>query len=96
MHELALEKELSQDGRFPTPGPTMRVLIGLLVIASALGWPTFNDLIPNGDKVPNPCNPSLIWNGVGHLGPYGSGPRNQFGHDFIKAGKVGKYPHEAI
>lgn len=65
-------------------------LIGFLLIPVARGWPTYNDLIPNGDKVPNPCNPSLIWNGVGHLGPYGSGPRNQFGHDFIKANKVGE------
>lgn len=65
-------------------------LIGFFLISVARGWPTYNDLIPNGDKVPNPCNPSLIWNGVGHLGPYGSGPRNQFGHDFIKANKVGE------
>lgn len=65
-------------------------LIGFFLIPVARGWPTYNDLIPNGDKVPNPCNPSLIWNGVGHLGPYGSGPRNQFGHDFIKANKVGE------
>lgn len=63
-------------------------LIGFFLIPVARGWPTYNDLIPNGDKVPNPCNPSLIWNGVGHLGPYGSGPRNQFGHDFIKANKI--------
>lgn len=68
----------------------MLSLIGFLLIPVARGWPTYNDLIPNGDKVPNPCNPSLIWNGVGHLGPYGSGPRNQFGHDFIKANKVGE------
>lgn len=65
-------------------------LIGFLLIPVARGWPTYNNLIPNGDKVPNPCNPSLIWNGVGHLGPYGSGPRNQFGHDFINANKVGE------
>lgn len=65
-------------------------VIGFFLIPVARGWPTYNDLIPNGDKVPNPCNPSLIWNGVGHLGPYGSGPRNQFGHDFIKANKVGE------
>ncbi|XP_062594442.1 MOXD1 homolog 1-like [Saccostrea cucullata] len=63
------------------------VLLSLHLLTDIWGWPSFNDYIPNGDKVPNPCNPSLIWYGVGHLGAHGSGPRNQFGKDFLKANK---------
>ncbi|OWF51919.1 uncharacterized protein LOC110448415 [Mizuhopecten yessoensis] len=43
--------------------------------------------IPNGFNIPNPCVPKGIWNGVGHYGPEGQGPQNQFGKDFAAAGK---------
>ncbi|XP_033751340.1 temptin-like [Pecten maximus] len=43
--------------------------------------------IPNGFNIPNPCEPTGIWNGVGHYGPEGQGPTNQFGKDFLAAGK---------
>ncbi|XP_060070311.1 DBH-like monooxygenase protein 1 [Ylistrum balloti] len=43
--------------------------------------------IPNGFNVPNPCDPTGIWNGVGHNGPEGQGNQNQFGKDFLAAGR---------
>lgn len=53
--------------------------LGLVVAVSILAFgaqrsaafPTFQTLIPNGNSVPNPCAPSQIWPGVGHLDPAG-------------------------
>lgn len=67
----------------------MRVLIGLLCIASVWGYPQFQNEIPNGDSVPHPCKANYVWRGVGHLNPLGGGDRNPFGLDFKAAGTVG-------
>lgn len=52
------------------------------------GYGIFRNSIPNGYKVPHPCNPSTIWNGVGHKAQGGGGERNPFGLDFYNQGKV--------
>ncbi|PAA63461.1 hypothetical protein BOX15_Mlig021890g1 [Macrostomum lignano] len=46
----------------------------------------FQSRIPNGDRVPNPCQPGAIWAGVGHQSPAGANARNPFGLDFKAAG----------
>ncbi|KAL4218745.1 DBH-like monooxygenase protein 1 [Mactra antiquata] len=64
------------------------LIVGLISVSQhCYGYETFQNLIPNGDKVPHPCGNNQIWDGVGHLNPAGSGARNQFGLDFINAGK---------
>lgn len=65
-------------------------LCGLtIVINIAVGFPRFQDVIPNGDKLPHPCKPNYIWHGVGHRADRGEGPLNDFGKDFLRLGKVG-------
>ena len=49
---------------------------------------SYQNEIPNGKAVPNPCDRTTIWAGVGHSSKSGGGPRNQFGLDFAAAGKV--------
>lgn len=49
---------------------------------------SFRDKIPNGHRVPHPCNPSTIWSGVGHKAQGGGGERNPFGLDFYSQGKT--------
>jgi hypothetical protein len=56
------------------------VVLGLLTTAD--GYPTYRNYIPNGCNVPNPCNTSQVWCGVGHESKYGGGTRNPFGRDF--------------
>ena len=57
-------------------------------------YPGFQNAIPNGNRVPNPCSDPEsgdIWQGVGHVNPAGGGrgePRNPFGKDFEDNGKV--------
>jgi len=65
----------------------MRANLLLIVLLAALclkvdAYPTYRAKIPNGYNVPNPCNLSTIWPGVGHKNVYGSGERNLFGLDF--------------
>ncbi|KAK7114204.1 hypothetical protein V1264_000302 [Littorina saxatilis] len=50
------------------------------------GYGIYQNRIPNGDSVPSPCNPNVIWRGVGHLNAQGGGIRNKFGLDFAAAG----------
>ena len=45
-------------------------------------YPKFQDSIPNGHAVPNPCDPGSTWPGVGHQNKDGGGERNPFGRDF--------------
>jgi len=45
-------------------------------------YPDFQQTIPNGNKVPNPCSPAETWPGVGHKITMGSGDRNPFGLAF--------------
>lgn len=52
------------------------------LFASAL--PTFQQRIPNGDKVVSPSGEK--WPGVGHYRSSGGGERNSFGEDFAAAG----------
>ncbi|KAK0052807.1 temptin [Biomphalaria pfeifferi] len=55
----------------------------LLMTVSA--FITYQDLIPNGSIVPNPCRIGL-WPAVGHLTAEGGTLRNTFGADFAAAG----------
>ncbi len=54
-------------------------------ICSCFGYRVYQDRIPNGHQVRNPCaydtgNPT--WRGVGHQNIGGGGLRNQFGLSF--------------
>jgi len=62
----------------------MRIVITLLVglVALVTSHPEYQAKIPNGNKVPNPCNPSQVWGGVGHQSAAGGDARNPFGLDF--------------
>ncbi|KAL3870711.1 hypothetical protein ACJMK2_038755, partial [Sinanodonta woodiana] len=59
-----------------------------LLIRWTLAYQAYQDSIPNGKKVPNPCRANQFWNGVGHQSPLGGGVNNAFGKDFLAAGKV--------
>ena len=60
----------------------------ILLLHACAAFKTFQERIPNGDRVPNPCKPKYIWQGVGHQNPLGGGKRNQFGKDFGANGQV--------
>ena len=62
------------------------LLLLLLTGIPANGRLTYQQKIPNGDKVPHPCKKNTIWNGVGHLNQIGGGKRNPFGVAFSDAG----------
>ena len=51
-------------------------------------YPRFQKEIPNGNRVPNPCQPDTVWQGVGHINPAGGGARNPFGLEFAANGFV--------
>lgn len=55
------------------------LLIFLNAVLPSFGFPRFQQLIPNGDKVTDPCDGSTVWNGVGHFNKVGGGERNVFG-----------------
>ena len=65
-------------------GLTVIILFGCLVQANAFS--SFQDKIPNGNKIPHPCKQNTIWHGVGHLNQFGGGKRNPFGLAFKNAG----------
>jgi len=77
----------------------MNRMTSLLVITTFLvvcthrsaGKAFYRELIPNGDRIPSPCNVTQIWHGVGHLRALGAGPMNKFGKDFVKAGHVSDF-----
>ncbi|OWF47545.1 dopamine beta-hydroxylase-like [Mizuhopecten yessoensis] len=46
------------------------------------GFNIFQERIPNGDKVQDPCNRNDIWKGVGHQNKLGGGLTNPFGQAF--------------
>lgn len=58
-------------------------------------YPVFQTRIPNGQRVPNPCNASKLWNGVGHKNDEGAGPLNPFGLQFDRNNYV-CYPFLSI
>ena len=60
----------------------------LLGISAVMSFRDFKLQIPNGDNVPNPCVENTKWNAPGHLNILGGGPRNPFGEDFDKEGRV--------
>ena len=70
----------------------MRVLLlsTLVLMWATLCWghSKYNAMIPNGNKVPNPCHVGEFALGVGHTDPLGGGHRNKLGNDFKAAGKV--------
>lgn len=58
----------------------IRILFIAILAATVLSFPGFRNDIPNGNNVPNPCaGQSGVWQGVGHAGEPGGGPRNPFG-----------------
>lgn len=54
----------------------------------ANAYQSYQTLIPNGDRVPSPCNPAMTWSGVGHYIPAGGGDRNPFGQSFRALNRV--------
>ena len=48
----------------------------------------YQERIPNGAIVPNPCKEDTLWSGVGHQNHRGGGLRNPFGEDFENNGAV--------
>ncbi|XP_052089897.1 temptin-like [Mytilus californianus] len=62
-----------------------QILISVSLFSLVYGFPWFQGRIPNGNRVPNPCNKGT-WLGVGHLREVGGGNRNIFGQDFFQAG----------
>ena len=59
-----------------------------LMIGIVVAFRDYQKQIPNGDRVPDPCHPNKLWQGVGHKQVSGGGARNPFGKDFKEAGKV--------
>lgn len=59
----------------------LRCAISVILISVALGYPKFQEYIPNGKSVPDPCTGQSgnIWRGVGHNKEPGGGSRNVFG-----------------
>ncbi|ESO91706.1 hypothetical protein LOTGIDRAFT_233457 [Lottia gigantea] len=64
-----------------------RLVIFVTLLTAICGYSYFQEKIPNGDFIPHPCKPNFVWKGVGHQNWAGGGPRNQFGKDFLAAGK---------
>ncbi|PAA84778.1 hypothetical protein BOX15_Mlig027408g1 [Macrostomum lignano] len=69
----------------------MKTVLKFLIVAFvplqfAVAHFEFQSRIPNGDRVPNPCQLGAIWAGVGHLSPAGANAKNPFGLDFKAAG----------
>jgi len=65
----------------------LRSLVPLLALAAQAGArPFYQEAIPNGDRVPSPCEPGATWAGVGHLAAGGGGELNDFGKDFLRNG----------
>jgi len=71
----------------------LSLLLSVLLTALSLkanAYQMYQGYIPNGDKVPNPCNRSTTWPGVGHQAVYGAGARNPFGLDFAANNRVSR------
>jgi len=60
----------------------LSILLAAALCLKVNAHPEYQGYIPNGAIVPNPCNRSTIWPGVGHQAVYGAGARNPFGLDF--------------
>lgn len=58
----------------------MKICVVLLAFLSAVHChQSYQARIPNGLRVPDPCNTAQFWPGVGHQKKAGSGTRNRFG-----------------
>lgn len=70
-------------------------LRNLVVLAFGLhvasGHSHYQTMIPNGHRVPDPCDPQSLWHGVGHRRPPGKGPRNPFGLAFANNNHVSAF-----
>ena len=62
------------------------LLLVILCCAFVSAYKPFQERIPNGERVPNPCSRDKSWGGVGHTNPLGGGPRNAFGRKFADEG----------
>ncbi|KAK3720939.1 hypothetical protein RRG08_047505 [Elysia crispata] len=60
----------------------------LTLLATSSAYRSFQALIPNGSKVPDPCRPGSTWPAVGHVTPEGGSHRNKFGKHFKAFGKT--------
>lgn len=67
------------------------IIFLLLQVIGSNCWPSYRFNIPNGNIVPNPCNPTEMWTAVGHGKPKVFAPRNPFGEDFLRSRMVSKY-----
>ncbi|XP_013391507.1 MOXD1 homolog 1 isoform X2 [Lingula anatina] len=65
---------------------SMSLIILLVLIPWISGYGMYQDRIPNGKKIPHPCDSSQLWPGVGHQNTQGGGARNPFGLDFAANG----------
>ena len=71
------------------------IIVLYLVFPGVSLYENFQLLIPNGNRVPDPCVSYQVWNGVGHTSIFGGGVRNPFGIEFSNAGKVSpNYPSD--
>lgn len=69
--------------------------MSLHITGVSVGFQPFQDEIPNGHNVPNPCGEGT-WQGVGHLSIGGSGDRNGFGSRFKDHGFVSELPFPVL
>ncbi|KAL4233043.1 hypothetical protein ACF0H5_007729 [Mactra antiquata] len=66
-----------------------KLIIFSICIAVVMAHPEYQQQIPNGAAVPDPCNPGSIWLAVGHYKPtQHTQQKNPFGQDFIASGHV--------
>ena len=63
-------------------------LFSLLLIGAVNGYMEYQQRIPNGANISNPCLPGTHWPGVGHENLEGGGQRNAFGSAFELNDKV--------
>jgi len=61
----------------------------MLILRAVSSFSHFQLSIPNGERVPSPCERGQIWIGVGHRSPAGANARNPFGLDFAAHDNVG-------
>ena len=63
-----------------------RVLVVFVIVLTVLSrcesFGNYRKLIPNGGRVPDPCNADYLWQSVGHEDHELGGRRNAFGRDF--------------
>ncbi|NP_001191657.1 dopamine beta hydroxylase-like protein precursor [Aplysia californica] len=71
---------------------TRRLLLSLfpllVLVKPSSAYQRFLELIPNGGRVPSPCDGQPVWQGVGHITKDGGSQRNQFGIDFLSQGQT--------